>query len=298
MKLYKSAAGEKAIIDSYDGLLARWGIDIEERDLDGSYGRTHVVMAGSASNPPLLLFHGVGDDSAIMWLYNAKELAKRFRIIAVDTMGAPGKSRPDERYGKGFSLAKWYGDVLDALGIEECFAAGVSYGCYHCQLLLLCYPERVKKVVGIAGYVAAKGYSGSKFHAIFRIMRHALPLAFMPTRKNFLRFGAKLMGPGTEKMFEDSEVAEHFILLQKHCRAQAQFNHNRKTFTREETDRLRGRSLFLAGSEDLISSFPNAKKALADLGMKLKVFEGAGHGLNMSRAREVEAEILGFCLGR
>lgn len=297
MKLYKSEAGGRAIVESYDRLIAKWGLATQERDLEGSYGRTHVVMAGAESNPPLLLFHGVGDDSAIMWMLNAVGLAKRFRIIAADTMGAPGKSRPDGRYGKGFSLRTWYGDILDALDLRECFAAGVSYGSYHAQHILVSYPERIRKIVGIAGYVAAEGYGGSKLGGMLRLMARFLPEALVPTDKNILKLGAKLLGGGAEAILADRDIAEHFILLQRHCRPQAQMNHARKRFSRAETELLKERGLFLVGSDDIFCSSPTGKRAMQELGMKLRLYPGAGHGLNMTHAREVEAEIAGFLLG-
>ena len=39
-------------------------------------------MAGEASNPSLLLFHGAGDNSALMWLNNAVELSRHYRMQA------------------------------------------------------------------------------------------------------------------------------------------------------------------------------------------------------------------------
>jgi pimeloyl-ACP methyl ester carboxylesterase len=297
MKLYKSEAGAKAIHDSYDRLVKMWGIETEERDLEGSYGRTHAILAGSLANPPLLMFHGVGDDSALMWVKNAKELSKRFRLIAIDTMGGPGKSLPDGRYGKDFRLAQWYGDILDALGLNETYAAGVSYGAYHCQLLMISYPERVKKIVGISGFVAATGYGGSRFGAIFRLMKFFLPAALIPTIKNALRIGAKIMGPDAENLLADSEIAEHFWLLMKHYRAQAQFNHSRRTFSPEELASIRDKSLFLVGDADILVNSPGASKVMDDLKMNYKMIKDAGHAANHTKPREIEAEIVGFCLG-
>jgi pimeloyl-ACP methyl ester carboxylesterase len=56
------------------------------------FGDTHVLVAGAADAPPLVLFHGVGDDAAVMWLYHIKDLSARHRCYAVDTLGGPGRS--------------------------------------------------------------------------------------------------------------------------------------------------------------------------------------------------------------
>ena len=116
---YKSLQGGRLILESYDRLVKAWGVNVQETDVQTAYGRTHLLTAGDPANPPLVLFHGVGDDSALMWVRNAAALSKRFRLIAVDTVGGPGKSEPNEAYFKGFDQAKWIDGILDALGLDR-----------------------------------------------------------------------------------------------------------------------------------------------------------------------------------
>ncbi|CAM3586491.1 hypothetical protein [Marinicrinis lubricantis] len=78
MHRFKSASGMRQIYDSYNRLLEAWNIPVEERDIETSYGKTHLISAGDSQNPPLLLFHGTADNSAMMWIYNAKALAEHF----------------------------------------------------------------------------------------------------------------------------------------------------------------------------------------------------------------------------
>lgn len=63
----------------------------------------------------MILFHGVGDDSALMWVYNAKRLGERYKLYAIDTMGGPGKSVPNENYNKDFDDIKCIDEVLNGL---------------------------------------------------------------------------------------------------------------------------------------------------------------------------------------
>ena len=102
MKVYRSKKMQQAIQRTYDALVAQWGVDVEEMDLETGYGTTHVIACGDAKNPPLLLFHGVGDDSALMWIYNAEYLSRYYRVYAVDTLGGPGKSVPGKLYNQEF----------------------------------------------------------------------------------------------------------------------------------------------------------------------------------------------------
>ncbi len=221
MRIYKSEAGKAALRASYDRLLGMWGIEVEERDLEGSFGRTHAILAGDPKAPPLLMFHGVGDDSALMWLENAAALSRRFRLIAIDTMGGAGKSEPGPGYDEGFDLAAWYGDVLDALGIEEAYATGVSYGAYHCQHILRSYPKRIARVVGIAGFVACGDRHRSGLASMLALARVFLPEALIPGRRSAIRLASKLAGPDPELVLEAEEIGEHFRLLMRHYRAQA-----------------------------------------------------------------------------
>ena len=97
MKVYKSKEEQKKILQSYDKLLLLWGCDKSEYDIETIYGSTHVIECGDKNLPTLVLFHGVGDDSALMWIYNAAFLSKHFHIFAIDTIGGPGKSIPKRR---------------------------------------------------------------------------------------------------------------------------------------------------------------------------------------------------------
>lgn len=72
MKVYKSKKKQQEIVRTYDRLLEQWGVEIEELEIDTRYEMTHVVACGKKQNPTLLLFHGVGDDTALMWIYNAQ----------------------------------------------------------------------------------------------------------------------------------------------------------------------------------------------------------------------------------
>ncbi len=216
------------VLESYDRLVASWGVQTEERDLETSYGKTHVILAGDAALPSLLLFHGVGDNSALMWVYNAKEISRHFRLAAIDTMGGAGRSRPDERYGKGFDLSRWYGDVLAALDIRKTYAAGVSYGCYHVQLLLASFPDRVDRIVGMAGSVAAYDRRAGKFRQLVNMMKMFIPEGLFPTRENAMKIARKMTGRNADALLGNEAIANHFWLLMKHYSMQAQMVHHRR----------------------------------------------------------------------
>lgn len=75
VSVFKNNKGKERVWDSYQQLVDMWSIPLEEIDIPTKCGITHCIVAGQKSNPPLLLFHGVGDNSAVMWILNIEELA-------------------------------------------------------------------------------------------------------------------------------------------------------------------------------------------------------------------------------
>jgi pimeloyl-ACP methyl ester carboxylesterase len=279
MNVFKSEKAKLAVFASYDRLLKAWGVEYEERYLEGSFGRTHVILAGNSANPPLLLFHGVGDNSALMWIYNAKGLCERFRIIAIDTMGGAGKSEPGPGYGKGFSLRAWQGEILDALKIDTCYAAGVSYGSYMVQLLTASFPDRVARVAAMAGALYC---SGARKASNRRMMSIVLPALLFPLGKNGgkARLLQALTGPKRERIFMNPELYAHWNLLFKHHRGPiAQRFHKREEFLEADIAVIKGKSLFLTGDKDELFY----EQAIGDFqknGVVYRILEGVGHTLN------------------
>jgi pimeloyl-ACP methyl ester carboxylesterase len=121
MKRYRSRKAEQALLSSYDRLIAEWGVPVTPLDLPTSFGTTRVNRFGREDEvaPVLLLFHGVGDDSALMWIYNAAALAPHFRLFAIDTLGGPGKSQPNAHYVRAFDDVEWMDELLDGLQLER-----------------------------------------------------------------------------------------------------------------------------------------------------------------------------------
>lgn len=106
---------------------------MEEIMVPTSYGETHVLEGGKEDGVPLLMFHGVGDDSALMWIYNAKALGRHFHLYAVDTIGGPGKSVMGENYNKDFNDVGWIDEIMNYLKLEKSSIIGVSHGGYVVQ---------------------------------------------------------------------------------------------------------------------------------------------------------------------
>lgn len=109
---------------------------------------TRYYEAGSG--PPLLLIHG-GGVSADSWLRNIPELARHYRVIAVDTLGhgftdagrLDGGAPQPHMVNHLVALA----NTLDLQGVTLC---GSSYGAMLAMLTYFAMPERVRNLVLIS----------------------------------------------------------------------------------------------------------------------------------------------------
>ena len=286
MKVFKSEKARRALLEDYDILLNAWGVQYKELDIEGEYGVTHVIAAGDASAPPLLLLHGVGDNSAVMWLYNIGALAEKYRCYAVDTIGGPGKSNPGPGYGKGFDQSKWLLGVLDGLGVDSCFVAGVSNGAVM-AFALAERTERVKKLVCIEGGLVLSAKAG------LSTMLKAFPEALLPTDKNVMKLMKKFACP-REGFFEDCpDVTRHMILIMRAHNQMAMRWHSPKAYDPSLAVGLRERALFLLGEYSGARS-EHYTEVLTRDGFAWKVIKNAGHGANMEQPEVVNAYMTEF----
>lgn len=287
MKVYRSLKAEKHIIDTYNQLLALWDIDKQEIDLPTSYGTTHVILCGKENNPPLVLFHGVGDDSALMWLYNAKELGQHFKLYAVDTIGGPGKSRTGKNYNADFDDVIWIDEILNTFNLKKASFLGVSHGGYLVQLYTLLRPERVDCPICLSSAVPV-GNSGSPMKTMMKIF---LPEALFPTRHNVTKLLKKLSGTNYGAFTENAVIMEHYRWLLKGFNNLAMAYHKVRTFSDEEILQLKDKVYYLAGLEDPFQKM-GGTKALKSYNMNVRFFTGAGHGINHELAGEINKMII------
>ncbi len=288
MKIYRSVKAGEKILETYDKLLARWGVDTEESDILTRFGATHMIACGEKSAPPLLLFHGVGDDSALMWLYNAKALAAHFRLYAIDTLGGPGKSRPGSGYNKEFDDIIWIDDIISALALEQVSIAGVSHGAYLAQAYALSRPQRVKKIACIAGSVPVGEDSPMK-----TMMKIFMPEAAFPTARNTKKLLEKLAGDNSAVFTDDPLVMEHYgALLRGFSPASMRF-HKVTGFSDGEIGMIREKALYLIGEADPFAKL-GGKEALIQHRMNARFFKGAGHGINHEIAEEINPVLIAW----
>ena len=109
--------------------------------------RLHVVQAGPAGGPLVVLLHGFPEFWR-GWFQQIEPLAAAgFRVIVPDQRGYNLSDVPKEV--KAYRLGELGKDViglLDALGRKDCCLVGHDWGAVVAWYVALTYPERIKKL--------------------------------------------------------------------------------------------------------------------------------------------------------
>ncbi len=127
--IYKTQAGKRAIMAAYDRILAAWPQSTESLYVQTRHGRTHLLVQGQRGAHPLVLLHGAGSN-ALAWGGDIPELARHFRVHAVETPGEPGRSAHHRISWQGDGSVEWLDDILDVIAVDRVLLAGISQGGY------------------------------------------------------------------------------------------------------------------------------------------------------------------------
>src|SRR5262249_52578119 len=143
---FRSAGGEAAFTAAYDAAMKAWPVPLEEMDVSSRFGTTHVIACGPKNAPPLVLLHGY-TASSVMWTPNIADFCAHHRVYAIDTMGQPGKSIPDEPIRSAADYVAWLTATLDALHLDRVDLLGMSFGGWLAITYASAAPASVRKLV-------------------------------------------------------------------------------------------------------------------------------------------------------
>ncbi|WP_406215332.1 alpha/beta fold hydrolase [Streptomyces canus] len=161
---------------AYDKVLAKWPADREALRVSTPFGTTHVNACGPADAPPLVLLPGGGGATSTSWYAQAAHLARTRRVLAVDLIGAPGRSEPaaDRHPRTVADLAAWLDALLDGLGITEADFGGHSYGAWIALHYAVHAPHRMRRLFLLDPTQCFAGFKAA-------YLLHALPMLLRPT---------------------------------------------------------------------------------------------------------------------
>jgi len=144
--MFKTPEGEAKFLAAYDHEMQLWPVPYEQVDVRSRFGTTHVVICGPKTAPPLVLLHGYMA-TLTMWWPNIAAFSKDYRVYAIDVMGQPSKSRPDEPIGSAADFVSWLNATLDALELNRVFLVGMSFGGWLALNYAVAAPQRVRRLV-------------------------------------------------------------------------------------------------------------------------------------------------------
>ena len=120
---------------------------VNAEEFDSAGVKIHYEIKGAGE--PVILIHGLYASAKLNWDLPGvtKELAKQYRVIALDNRGHGESGRPaaDSEYGE-----KMAGDIIrlmDHLHLTNARVVGYSLGGMIAMKLVVQHPERVRSVV-------------------------------------------------------------------------------------------------------------------------------------------------------
>lgn len=262
VKAFKSEDGRLKILENYRRLLKKVNFSYTERYVETAFGKTYLLEAGDADNPPIVLIHGSCSNSS-MWFGEIGALSEKYHVYSVDIVGDAGNSEPNRLDHKTDEFADWLKEVFDGLSIDKAVLMGNSLGGWVSLRFASKFPDRIEKLV----LIAPSGIVPIRLSFILRTLL-LLPLGkFGQNSMRRLIFG---------KDYVPAEVMEGIKLIGE--------NFNPVTgalphLTDEQLRRLKMPILYIAGDADAITNSAKARKRLAEVSpaAEVEIIKNNGH---------------------
>jgi len=198
--LFKSELGKGEILALYNQKLEELNITYQSTYVDTSFGKTHLIITGDSSNPPLILVHG-SNGCAPIALECYPNLSSKYQVFAIDVLAQPNKSAETRLSMKNDAYGQWMGEVIDALALDQVVLAGFSFGGLVILKTLAYNATKIKEA-----FLAAPAYlaNGNPLKALFKI--------FIPMRRYMKTHQLKYIEKFLSVLFTDrDEFAIRFL---------------------------------------------------------------------------------------
>ena len=264
--------------------------EAEEKVVDVGGVAIHCLIAGSPGAPRVVFIHGLGG-SYETWSLNLPAFAERFRICALDLVGAGSSAKPAMDYSVP-SLAGFLARFLDALGGEwqRVSLVGHSLGGAIALAFASRYPERVERLV----LVDSAGLGSEIDSEVLDLVR-AGPTTdgIRAELTHFFAHSGLVQQALVEQLYQQRiQPGAREALL---ATTEAAFGGNHQRIDLRETlVSLPKEVLVVWGSADRVIPVAHAQKARLVPKSKVEIFEGCGHCPHIERAEEFNQLVMSF----
>ena len=254
------------------------GRSYESHDVQTSLGMTQVWgLDTRADNLETLVIFPGARTTVLIWDLDRglDQLGGRFRIFLVETNGLPNLSDGNTPDIHSQDYGYWAGQVLEALGVNNVWVAGASFGGLIAMKLCLVNPEKVK-----AAFLLNPGCLQPFSLGWQNLYYNLLPLV-RPTQSNVTKFldqaifcrPEHCLSAEAEKLLIDYEL---FAIRRYKDKTQKPYYMGR------ELQQVNTDTCLLLGKRDLLfpwqRSLENARKNLKNL-KEVRLFDNVGHGI-------------------
>lgn len=278
---FKSDEARAAYMSAYDEMAALSPIPYTGRDIETSFGTTHVHTFGAGPGTPLVLVHPLGGNG-LCWYPVIEELSRDRVVYTLDTIGTAGRSVQTAPITERAQFGTWLDEVLAGLDTDRAHVLGYSDGGWHASMAAFHNAKRLASLTVIEpGGVVVK----LRWSVLFQIMKFAI----VPSTKNMARMNEWVM-PGVPVSEVEMRAAKASLGYQRHLPWGSVFEDS-------DLQSITIPSLWIFGGESKIchpaesagqrvrSNAPQAE---------VEVYAGLGHGLFFANADIVVPRILEF----
>jgi len=261
-----------------------WPVPYEELEIPSRFGMTHVIVSGPKDAPPLVLLHGYWATST-MWSPNIADFSKYYRVYAIDVMGQPSKSIPNEPVRNVGDYVAWLTATLDAMHVGRISLVGMSFGGWLALNHAVAVPDRVQKLVLLS--------PGGFLPMVRQFNLRGMLMVLFPTRvtvNSFMRW-LGFTGIGARPVLDLMYLGlKHFRVLPETSRVMP------TVFSDDELRAMRVPTLLLIGDHEVITNpetaLTRARRLIPDIQGEL--VPQSSHDMCFTQHRVVDARVLEF----
>jgi pimeloyl-ACP methyl ester carboxylesterase len=246
---------------------------------------------------PLMLINGLAFPMDL-WFAQIQELAKDFRVIALDNRGIGQSDKPDGEY----SISLMASDAVElqkALGIENAHVAGLSMGGFISQEIARSYPDRVNRLILIA--TSMGGARSLELGKPFWV-KTAVAIAGKPAEQVYRTDLTLMTAPGfAEKCPDilDQAVALRMKNPQPLKAFMRQFAACNAFDNNSRAQNITQPTMIILGKDDPIFPIPLAEDFRWTLPKaKMIIYENCGHAILLEKAGQLSHDMREFLKGR